>query len=376
VRLADALLHGRLDVANGKDLTGFLDFACQPYPCVDGSKYYPLEPPGTALVILPGVALLGLEVTLDLPPSISYDSNDGLAINQTLVSVVIGAITAGVVYQVSRWLTSNLWHQLWLTAMFVFGTVYWWNAVYVGVWYFNHAVAALFLFAAVYETLVTKRPFTAGIFLGAAYITRLPTVWTFPFFVIMFTDWTKLRRRSSRLDKGIRSRWWPELRAATGRVLRISRPVLKFGAGLAIFVVGFAVLNYVRFDTASPQATYDQWHAKAQLSVPGQMLEHGLVSVQHFKRHEPIFFEKMFYTQSAAPYEMPTGNGAAFWATTPAFLFAFLAAIRNSLASLSGRTRLAAAVFVFFILPTLGAGGTGWKPWFTGLNGTSRGRRS
>jgi hypothetical protein len=365
VRLADSFLHGRLDVANGKDLTGFLDFACDPFPCAEGSKYYPLEPPGTALVISPGVALLGLEVTLDLPPKFRYDSNDGLAINQTLVSVVIGAITAGVVYQVSRWLTDNVWHQLWLTAMFVFGTVYWWNAVYVGVWYFNHAVAALFLFAAVYETLVAKRPFTAGIFLGAAYITRLPTVWTFPFFVIMFTDWTKLRETFLALREGIRSRWWPELHAAAGRVLRVSRPVLKFGAGLAIFVVGFAVLNYVRFDTVSPQATYDQWHAKASLSAPGQMLEHGLVSVKHIDRHAPIFFEKMFYTQSAAPYVMPSWNGAAFWATTPAFLFAFLAAIRNRWLRLAGGTGLAVAVIVFFVLPTLGSGpGTGWKPWF------------
>ena len=120
VRLADSFLHGRLDVANGKDLLGFLDFACQPYPCAEGSKYYPLEPPGTALVILPGVLLFGL------------------SINQTLVSLVIGALTAGVVFQVSRRLTENIREQIWLTVMLSFGTVYWWNAVYGGVWYFNH----------------------------------------------------------------------------------------------------------------------------------------------------------------------------------------------------------------------------------------------
>ena len=223
-------------------------------------------------MILPGVALFGLNI------------------NQTLVSIVIGAITAGVVYQVSRHLTDSLWQQLFLTAMFIFGTVYWWNSVYGGVWYFNHAVAALFLFAAVYETLAARRPFTAGIFLGAAYITRLPTVWTAPFFLIMFTDFSKLRDTARTVRQAV-SGGWPELRAWLARLFRISLPVLKFGVALSIFVIGFAVLNYIRFDTVSPEATYDHWHAKASLSVPGGLLEHGLVSTKHIERHAPIFFE-------------------------------------------------------------------------------------
>ena len=354
VRLADAFLHGRLDVANGKDLIGFLDFACQPYPCAEGSKYYPLEPPGTALVILPGVALFGLNI------------------NQTLVSIVIGAITAGVVYQVSRRLTDSLWQQLFLTAMFIFGTIYWWNSVYGGVWYFNHAVAALFLFAAVYETLAARRPFTAGIFLGAAYITRLPTVWTAPFFLIMFTDFSKLRDTARTVRQAV-SGGWPELRAWLARLFRISLPVLKFGVALSIFVIGFAVLNYIRFDTVSPEATYDHWHAKASLSVPGGLLEHGLVSTKHIERHAPIFFEKPLYMfpnsgdlrfwESDAPYVLPSWNGAAFWATTPAFLLAFLAGIRKRWLRIAGGALLAFTVIFFFIIPNLGRGPTS-QPWF------------
>jgi hypothetical protein len=355
VRLADAFLHGRLDVANGEDLLGFLDFACQPYPCIEGSKYYPLEPPGTALVILPGVALFGL------------------AINQTLVSVVTGAISAGVVYQISRRLTENLWHQIWLTAMYVFGTVYWWDSVYVGVWYFNHAVAALFLLGAVYETLFGKRPFTAGILLGAAYITRLPTVWTVPFFIIMLTDWGRVHDALLAIRSGIGRQWRRELRPSLNQIVRVSRPVLRFGIGLAIFVVGFAVLNYIRFDTVSPQATYDHWHAKEQLSAPGQMLEHGLVSVKHIERHAPIFFEKPLYMfpnsddlkfwQSDRPYVWPSWNGAAFWATTPAFLLAFLAAINKRWVRLAGAVAMVGAITVFFIVPNLGRGPES-QPWF------------
>ena len=355
VRLADSFLHGRLDVANGKDLLGFLDFACQPYPCAEGSKYYPLEPPGTALVILPGVLMFGL------------------SINQTLVSLVVGAITAGVVFQVTRRLTENIREQIWLTVMLSFGTVYWWNSVYGGVWYFNHAVAVLFLFAAVYETLVGKRPFTSGIFLGAAYITRLPTVWGFLFFIIMFTDWGKLRQALSGLRHALGGEWWAKVRASVRDLLNVATPVLKFSVGLGIFVVGFAVLNLIRFDTPSPQATLDRWHAKQQLSVPGGMLEHGLVSVKHIDRHAPIFFEKPLYMfpnspdwkfwDADAPYVLPSWNGAAFWATTPAFLFAFLAAIKRRWMRLVGGGLLAFTVLFFFIVPNLGRGPSSY-PWF------------
>jgi hypothetical protein len=167
--------------------------------------------------------------------------------------------------------------------------------------------------------------------------------------------------------------WWGEIRASAGRFLRISPPVLKFGAGLAIFVVGFAILNYIRFDTVSPQATYDQWHAKESLSAPGGMLEHGLVSVKHIDRHAPIFFEKPIYLfgnssdlkfwEADAPYVMPSWNGAAFWATTPAFLLAFLAAIKKRRLRVAGGLGLAMAVIILFIVPNLGRGPTS-QPWF------------
>src|SRR5687768_6105000 len=80
------------------------------------------------------------------------------------------------------------------------------------------------------------------------------------------------------------------------------KPLLLFGAGAGLFVIGFALLNVIRFDTPSPQASYDHWHAKEQLSAPGGMLEHGLVSTNYIERHRPIFFEKPFYMTDERPY--------------------------------------------------------------------------
>jgi len=344
VRLADNFLHGRIDIAGGAELTGFLDMACPDAPphCDEpGTKAYPLEAPGTALVVLLGVAIWGI------------------TINQTLISVVIGAMTAAVVWLLCRGIVKERWQQIALPVLFAFGTIYWWNATYYGVWYFNEATVALFLFAAVYETLVGKRPLTAGLFLGAAYITRYPVILSFPFFIIMFSDqW--LRPAGARVaSEG--GRLVDKVRRLVERVNL--KPLLLFGAGAGIFVVSFAVLNIIRFDTPSPRATYDFWHAKDELSVPGGFLEKGLVSYTYFdNRHKPLFFEKPLYMTDEKPYLIPSWSGAAFWATTPAFLYAFLAAINKRWLRWAGALAMGLSLLVFIIIPNLGRGPT-TQPW-------------
>ncbi|MGH9195033.1 MAG: hypothetical protein ACRD1T_04750, partial [Acidimicrobiia bacterium] len=179
VRLADAFLHGRLDIANGADLQGYLDFAFYE------GKYYVLEPPAMAIVVLPGVVLFGL------------------ALNQTVVSVVIGSLAIAMVHRLMVGLTEKASVQIWMTALFGFGTIFWWMSTQGGIWYFAHAVSVLFLLVAIYETLVTKRPFTAGFFLGASYLARLPVILAFPFFLIMLSDqW--LRESSEPLRESIK----------------------------------------------------------------------------------------------------------------------------------------------------------------------------
>jgi hypothetical protein len=322
IRLADAFLHGRLDIANGKDLIGFLDFA------IYNGKYYPLEPPGSAIISIPAVLLWGDTV------------------NQTLISVTIGAITAGVVFRVSRYFTPSLPQQLLWTAMFSFGSVYWWNATFAGVWYFNHAVAVFFLFMAVHETLVSKRPFTAGLALGMAYISRLPSSMTFPFFLVMFTQWrpdTEGLAAWRRLDY---------------------RTLIEFCLGAGIIVVALSAYTFVRFDDIRPSASYYHWHALPSLEVPGGVLEHGLFDLKYISRHIIVFFEKPLYmTSKDAPYVFPSWGGAAFWVTTPALLYGFLAGISNRWIRWGGAISMALSILLTSIIPNLGRGPT-TQPWF------------
>ena len=308
LRLADAFLHGRLDIANGADLP-WIDWAFYE------GKYYILEPPMMAIVVLPGVLVYGLDL------------------NQTLVSIVIGGLTAVVVFRLMRGLSEQFSVQVWLTLLLIFGTVYWWNAVNGGIWYFAHALSVFFLFLAVYETLVAKRPFTAGFFLGAAYLARLPTILAFPFFLIMFSD-----------------KWWrpkPET-TEVSLLARIDlKPLLQLGSGVGILVLLSFVYNYLRFE--DPLNTgYSVWADYTSGNDPGLklMLAQGLFDVSYVSRTIPLVFQAVPVFSSHAPYVIPSWSGMAVWATTPAFLYALFAGVRNRAVIVAGAAMLTVTIAV------------------------------
>src|SRR5574341_1317774 len=88
VNQANAFVHGRLDIVpeDAKNIN-LIEKACDKIEngaCTADSKLYVTHPPMPALLLLPGVLIFGL------------------AINATLVSVVIGALTAPVVLGVVR----------------------------------------------------------------------------------------------------------------------------------------------------------------------------------------------------------------------------------------------------------------------------------
>lgn len=295
VHLADAFLHGRLNIANAEDLY-WLEFA--PY----GGKFYATDPPMPAILLLPGVLLFGQ------------------SLNQALVSVVIAGITAGVVYRLMRGLTDKLSIQVWLTLLFSFGTTYWWVSASGASWHIAHTVAVLFLFLAIYETLVTKRPFLAGLFLGAAYFSRLSIGLAFPFFIIMFSD-----------------QWLPQS-GQESLLRRIKfKPLLQLAAGGSVFVILSFIYNYLAFDTPLPAAYH---HYNGQFTPPPVLFDISNIPSQIGPplKAMPIF-------QSGAPYILPSWGGLAIWATTPAFLLAFFAGIKDRRVIAAGAALLAVSIF-------------------------------
>jgi len=75
---------------------------------------------GPALMVIPGVLIWGNNL------------------NQILVSIIFGAMTAPVVFLIARYFSTKLTNQLVLTALMMFGTIFWWVASNGGVWFFAH----------------------------------------------------------------------------------------------------------------------------------------------------------------------------------------------------------------------------------------------
>jgi len=286
---ANAYLQGRLDIPNATDFRYFS------WAFYEG-KYYLVEPIMPALIILPGVAVYGI------------------AFNQTMASLVIGGLNGAAVHRLMRGLTTRFSTQVWLTVLFVFGTNYWWAATDGSTTQFSHTCAVFFLFLAFYETLVAKRPFLAGVFLGAAHLSRLPTILSMPFFVIMFSD-----------------QWLPNSNE-TSLFKRVNLvPLVKLGVGAGIFVLLGMIYNYLAFDTPLPSA-YNYYKPDDPNDLYAQTIRQGLFGARYIPTHLPGSFKAIPIFSSEAPYVMPSWAGLAFWSTTPAFLYAFFAGAKSKAA--------------------------------------------
>lgn len=325
---ANAFLHGRFDIVPQyakninlieKVCTDIVNGACKP-----GGKLYISHPPMPAIILMPGVAIFGLDI------------------NATLVSVVIAALTAPIIFAITRRFSEKLSTQVWFTVLFLFGTIYWFTADNGGVWFFSHTVALLFLFAGVYTTLVKKNIYLTGMFLGAAFLSRQTTALALPFFLIMHSD-----------------SWLP---AAEGKSLRERlqvEPLVLFAVGAAPFVLFDFAFNYQRFGNPLESGySYSEQVHQPQLAY---VYNHGIFDISYIPRHIPVFFEGMPIVQTSGPYVLPSWAGQAFWATTPAFLCALFVGLRDKRVIIGGAALLTIAAAIIISRAVARAWGTDWS---------------
>lgn len=123
-------------------------------------KYYVSFPPFPAIIFLPFVAIFGI------------------AFNDVLLTVVLAALAPMLLYVVLRKLAARgdsqrtATEDLWLTAMFGFGTVYLYSSVIGSVWYTAHIVATVLTGLFVLASIDARYPISAGLCIGALLLTR------------------------------------------------------------------------------------------------------------------------------------------------------------------------------------------------------------
>ena len=316
VRLADAFLHGRLYLIEHPTYLNEL------VPNPSGAGFYVVYPPLPAFLMTPLVAIWGLKL------------------DQTLVSISVGASTVVVAYFVATDLLKKTADQekpshttyLWLAALFGFGTIFWWLASNGSVWLIAQVFSAFFLLLAIHEAFNRARPLLMGLLIGASFWCRLPTILGIFFFAGLIIS------RRPNLN-------W------TGKIRGSVKPLLLLMIGAGIFVGFDMAYNYVRF-----KAFFDV----AYWMIPGIMNEpwfsHGLFSLQYIPENLKPFLIGLPAFNLTAPFMHAPIQGIAIWFTTPAFIFALRSKLKNAV-TLSAWIAIFAIALVIF---TKGASGWGF----------------
>jgi hypothetical protein len=299
VRLADAWLHGHLDL--GASSPGTNDWACfdtvERGPCPAGRYSFPSSshryrwyvsfPPLPAVLLLPVVAVFGLH-TLDV-----------------LFWVLFAGLGPALIFVVLRFVRESgrsdrtLRDDLLVTLILAVGSVYYFVAVQGTVWFAAHVAAVAFVCLFMFWSFGGRRPFLAGLALGLAVACRPATLFLAPFFVIEATAQTHV-------DLTERAGSW---RRRLGAVAWFAMPL-----GL----VGLALMwhNQARFGDP-----LELGHRFLQVRWRSRIETWGLFSTHYLPRNLTVFFLSLPWLLDTSPFIRITRHGLALWFTTPNLLW-------------------------------------------------------
>lgn len=267
VYLADAFLHGKLGVSDGG--TGLAEIV--PF----NGNYFVVYPPMPAVLLLPFVALFGT------------------AFDQGLMSVFLACLCVAATWLMLKKTGVNGNKALWLTALFGFGTCFWFISSVGSSWYIEHVVAVLFLTLAIILALAKKNPFLIGVLLGFAFLSRLPVILSFPFFLLLIYEQN--------------ATWKPRFKHAA-----------YFLVGLGILVGVYELYNFGRWGVFS-----DLGYSLIPGIQQDPYFTNGIFSLSYIPRHiYAILFQGPILLGNF-PYFEPNWMGLGLFFTTPAFIYIF-----------------------------------------------------
>jgi hypothetical protein len=267
VLLAQALAHGHAWI----DWPGaYID--ALPY----GGRYYVIEAPLPALLLLPFVPIFGAQT------------------NQTLLAAVLAAVAIGAAWELGERLALKRASIAWICAFLLAGTDLLWCAMLGDVWFIAHVSAVCFTVLALVELAGKRRGWLVAIFAACAVESRFTMIAAFPVYAYLLA-----------IRPGNRPSW---------SALR------SFGATLVPFVVLWILYNEVRWGTWT-DVGYTAWYHQDQAGMPT-----GSPFRLTYLPHQLWSFFVQAPTQLAAfPGLRPEFSGVALTWTSPALVLAVLA---------------------------------------------------
>lgn len=316
VHLAASFLSGQLGVI-GNHPPGTNDWACFDTALDDvcsssafahtteTQHWYVSFPPLPAVLILPFVAIWGTDV------------------RDALVWALYAGLAPALLYVLLRDMSERGSSQrsarenLTLTAMFAFGTVFFFVAVQGTVWFAAHVVACCLVPLYLLFALEGRRPALAGLALGGLFLTRPPMAVLLG--IVLLVELLRTCRRAdapeipSADDAGIARR----LRAFfAGVSWRDVGKKLAIFAGPVLVLVGIAVaMNEARWGRAA-----EFGHRYLVIGWHGRIDRWGLMNYHFVAKNLAIFTASLPWLSVHEPYVRVSGHGLALWVTTPPLL--------------------------------------------------------
>lgn len=273
-RLSDAFLQGKYYLSENPPWLNEL--------IPDSGKYYVPYPPMPALLAIP----------------FRFIMREGF--RQQFLAHILGAGISIFSMLISWTIKKEKKLLVWTGLLSAFGNIIWFLSATGSSWYLGQVSAAFFLTVAIYESLNKKRPVFTGMFLGAACLSRVEMILSFPFFLYIYKD----------------KHWFLNY--------------LKIILGALPFLTFDFSYNLVRFGAV--------WN-KGYALIPGvseePWFQDGLVNFRYIPRHLKIMFLAFPKFINNFPFIIPSWSGLAIWITTPAFLYSLYANLKERIVKVS-----------------------------------------
>jgi hypothetical protein len=264
VLLAQAFLHGRAWIDWPGAYIDALQYA---------GRYYIIEAPLPAILLLPFTAIFGLQT------------------NQTLLAVVLAAVAVGAAWELGERFGLRASANAWICAFLLAGTDLLWCATLGDVWFIAHVSAVAFTLLALAELAGKRRGWLVALFAACAFESRFSMVLALPAYAYLLLA---PRRRMTEL--------------------------IPFASVLIAVGALWVFYNRVRWGTWS-DIGYTTWYHQDQAGMPfGSPFRLIYLPYQFWS-----FFIQAPTRVAAFPWLRPEYSGVALTWTSPALILAFFA---------------------------------------------------
>jgi hypothetical protein len=248
-------------------------------------------PPFPAVTMLPFVAIWHLKFNDVIYTAI------WAAINPVLLFLLLGDLRK------RGYSKRSVSDDLWLTAMFGVGSVYYFASVIGQVWYTAHVVGVTCAIGYAWASLDAARPALAGLCVGLGFATRTPYGFMVPLFVFEAVrssgGWARLRKlRAEGLPPGL-----------FGKLVRFAIPA---GAVLAVLLVH----NYLRYQQFS-----EFGHKYLNIGWQDRMQRFGLENYHFLSRNLACALILLPKILTQHPFVKVSEHGMSMLVTTPCLGF-------------------------------------------------------